>query len=193
MEGFVFCAVNNTEKIDSRIFEAWMKILSRVNKSVLWLSQTLSPSIKINLREAAKERGINGDRLIFAKRVADKAIHLSRHKLAGLFLDTTTLNASTTALDALWAGLPVLTVRGGRFASRIATSHLHAIGLEDMVSESLTEYEERAVHLAMQPDELGDIRQRLSENRETHPLFQIQRFCATFEKCLEGIHKNHPK
>lgn len=190
-DGFVFCAFNNPEKIDSTIFDTWMNILRRVPKSVLWLSRTLSPAVETNLRAAAKSREIEGDRLIFAQRVSDKAVHLSRQRLAGLFLDTATLNASTTAIDALWTGLPVLTVHGTRFSSRIATSHLKAIGLDDMICQSLTAYEDRAVYLATHPDDLDEIRQRLIENRETYPLFRGEQFCADFEQCLEMIYRTH--
>lgn len=192
-KGFVFCAFNNPEKIDSKIFDSWMRILRSVDKSVLWLSRTLSPLVEKNLREAASLRGVNEERLIFAERIPNKAVHLSRHKLAGLFLDTITLNASTTALDSLWAGLPVLTVRGSRFSSRIAASHLHAVGLDDMVSPSLLDYERRAIHLATHPNELNEIRKRLTSNLETHPLFQIRRFCANFEKGLEKAYESRPR
>ncbi len=189
-ESFVFCVFNNPEKIDGKIFDTWMNILRRVNGSILWISETLSANVKKHLRAAARTQEIDDTRLVFAERIADKSVHLARHKLADLFLDTITLNASTTALDALWSGLPVLTIHGTRFASRIATSHLNAIGLEDMVCKSLPEYEMRAVDLATTPVKLKEIKKRLSKNLRTHPLFQTSRFCANLEKCLEAIYRN---
>ena len=186
-KSFVFCVFNNPEKIDSRVFKTWMNILRRVDGSVLWISSTLNASVELNLRTAAAKYEIEGSRLVFAERIPDKSVHLARHKLADLFLDTITLNASTTALDALWSGLPVLTVHGTRFASRIATSHLNAVGLNDMVCKSLSEYEERAVDLGRNRAGLEDIKQRLSKNLGAYPLFQTSRFCANLERCLEAI------
>ncbi|MHB1204219.1 MAG: O-linked N-acetylglucosamine transferase, SPINDLY family protein [Rhodospirillaceae bacterium] len=190
-EGFVFCAFNNPEKIDRTIFDAWMRILARVEGSVLWLSQTLSPAVAHNLRAAAAARGIDGARLIFAARLPDKAEHLPRHRLCGLFLDTLALNASTTALDALWSGLPLLTVPGPRFGSRIAASFLRALGLDDLIVPTLEAYEARAVHLATHPEELGALRARLAANRESRPLFKIEAFCRALEACLDRIHQDH--
>lgn len=180
-DGFVFCAFNNPEKIDTVIFGAWMRILSRVEGSVLWLSRTLSPAVEDNLRAAAAKRGIGGERLVFAARLSDKARHLARHYLCGLFLDTLTLNASTTALDALWSNLPVLTVSGARFGARIAESFLRAAGLGEMVVPDLAAYEDRAVHLATHPDALAAIHSQLADNLETSPLFDIERFCRALE------------
>lgn len=185
--GFVFCAFNNPEKIDSVIFDAWMRILARVEDSVLWLSRTLSPAVEENLRATASKRGIDGQRLVFAGRLPDKARHLARHYLCGLFLDTLTLNASTTALDALWSGLPLLTIHGPRFGARIATSFVRAIGLEDMIVPDLAAYEERAVYLATHPDALAEIHSRLADNLETQPLFDIGRFCRALEAGLAEI------
>jgi protein O-GlcNAc transferase len=190
-EGFVFCAFNNPEKIDRTVFDVWMRILGRVDGSVLWLSRTLSAAVVDNLRAAATAQGIDGARLIFAPRLPDKAGHLARHRLCGLFLDTLTLNASTTALDALWSGLPVLTVPGARFGSRIAASFLRAVGLDDMIVPTLEAYEARAVHLATQPEALRIIHTRLADNRATHPLFQIEAFCRKLETCLDRIDRNH--
>lgn len=186
-DGFVFCAFNNPEKIDTVVFGAWMRILSRVDGSVLWLSRTLSPAVEENLRAAAVRRGIAGERLVFAGRLPDKARHLARHYLCGLFLDTLTLNASTTALDALWSGLPVLTVSGTRFGARIAESFLRAAGLDEMVAPDLAAYEERAVYLAGHPDALAAIHARLSEKLETRPLFDIGRFCGALEAQVAEI------
>ncbi len=189
--GFVFCAFNNPEKIDTPTFDVWMRILRRVPDSVLWLSVTQSRSLAENLRKEAEARGIKGDRLVFAARLPDKAAHLARHRHAGLFLDTLGLNASTTALDALWAGLPLLTVTGPRFASRIATSFLKALDMPEMACRTALEFEERAVTLARNPAALAAARDRLAINLTSQPLFQIDAFCRKLEAALIGIAANH--
>lgn len=189
--GFVFCAFNSPEKIDTPTFDLWMRILKRVPGSILWLSRTKSPAITENLRKEAEVRGISGARIVFATRVADKAAHFARHRHAGLFLDTLGLNASTTALDALWAGLPLLTVPGPRFASRIATTFLKALDLPDLICRTPFEYEERAVILAMSPAALDDVRKRLATHRTARPLFQIGAFCRTLEAALIGLRAKH--
>ena len=192
-EGFVFCAFNNPEKIDRSIFESWMRILARVDKSVLWLSRGQASVVADNLRTAALANGIAGERLVFADRLPDKAQHFARHPLAGLLLDTPFLNASTTALDAMWSGVPVLTVAGSVFGSRLAASHVRALGMGDMIVESREAYENRAVHLATHPEELAEIRARVASARYSQPLFDINRFCRNMEACLEEIHRNHPR
>ena len=184
---FVFCAFNNPEKIDRRVFDAWMRILKAVDGSVLWLSPGDTIRFRENIRLAAAVAGVAPERIIFADRVADKKTHLARHRQCGLFLDTLTLTAATTALDALWAGLPVLTVRGGRFASRVATSLLKAIGLDEMVCGTLTDYETRAIYLAKNPDALATLHKKLKDNRDTQPLFQIATFARDLEGALEAI------
>ncbi|MCA0200024.1 MAG: hypothetical protein LCH56_04260 [Proteobacteria bacterium] len=189
--GFVFCAFNNPEKIDTPTFDLWMRILRRVPESVLWLSITQSKSIVENLRKEAESRGIKGDRLVFAARVPDKSVHFARHRHAGLFLDTLGLNASTTALDALWAGLPVLTVTGPRFASRIATSFLKALDMPDLICRNALEFEERAVTLATKASALTAARDRLATNLTSQPLFQIETFCRKLEAALIGIAASH--
>ena len=188
---FVFCAFNNPDKIDTPTFDLWMRILKRVPGSVLWLSRTQSAAIVENLRREAEARGVAGSRLIFAARVSDKAAHFARHRHAGLFLDTLGLNASTTALDALWAGVPLLTVTGPRFASRIATTFLKTLDLPDLICRTPAEFEERAVALAASPEALADIRKRLATNRTLGPLFQIEAFCRTLETALIGLHAKH--
>ncbi len=186
-EAFVFCAFNNPEKIDRSVFESWMRILARVENSVLWLSQASSPLAADNLRATAAALGIAGSRLIFATRVPDKSHHLGRHMLCGLFLDTFSLNASTVALDALWAGLPVLTLEGPRFGARIAATFLRSLGLEDMIVGSRAAYEDRAVELAGNPEALAEVHARLADARYTKPLFQVDGFCRALEATLEGI------
>jgi tetratricopeptide (TPR) repeat protein len=191
VQGFVFCAFNNPEKLSREAFDAWMRILAAVDGSVLWLSDRPGSQTSVNLRARAEDLGIAGDRLIFAKRLPDKAMHLARHKLCGLFLDTLTLNASTTALDALWSGLPLVTVQGNRFASRIASTMLQSIGLDDMICRSLAEYEAKAVALAKDPAALATVARRLTDNRDTWPLFAIERFCRNLESAFDTMWQHH--
>jgi protein O-GlcNAc transferase len=190
-KAFVFCAFNNPEKIDRAVFESWMRILGRVEGSVLWLSQTASAAVVENLKVHAAALGIDGARLIFAARLPDKARHLGRHGLCDLFLDTFTLNASTTALDALWAGLPVLTLEGARFGSRIAATFLRNLGLETLIVQTVRDYEDRAVALATNPAVLDEVRGQLADARYTRPLFQIDQFCRGLETALERIFQDH--
>ncbi|MEH2123759.1 O-linked N-acetylglucosamine transferase family protein [Nostoc sp.] len=131
--GFVFCCFNNNYKIEPQIFDVWMRILTAVPGSVLWLTVKFS-NAEDNFRREAQARGINSDRLIFAQYSHIKAEHLARHQLADLFLDTLYYNAHTTANDALWAGLPVLNCIGKTFASRVGASLLKAVGLPDLIA-----------------------------------------------------------
>jgi predicted O-linked N-acetylglucosamine transferase (SPINDLY family) len=157
----------------------------------LWLSITQSAAIAGNLRREAEERGIAGERLVFAQRLPDKAAHLARHRQAGLFLDTLGLNASSTALDALWAGLPLLTVAGDRFASRIAADFLACLDLPELVCRSPAEFEQRAVELATTPGRLEQLRARLDARREAAPLFRIGDFCRKLEATLSELQARH--
>ena len=177
--GFVFCCFNNNYKINPPIFDVWMRLLDAVEHSVLWLLRDL-PTAEVNLRREAAARGIDPSRLVFADR-APTEDHLARHRLADLFLDTLPCNAHTTASDALWAGLPVLTCLGKTFAGRVAASLLHAIGLPELVTNSFEEYEALAFHLATHPDSLAAIKARLAANRLTHPLFDTPRLCRNLE------------
>lgn len=185
--GFVFCAFNNPEKIDRAVFECWMGILKRTPGSVLWLSRAQSPEVEGNFRAAAAAAGVDGARLVFAARVPDKASHMARHQLAGLFLDTFTYNANSTALDALWAGLPVLTCAGDRFGARFGAMALKALGLEELITRTAAEYADRAVHLATHEDELDELRGLLAGNRYTEPLFRTDQFCRGLEDALEHM------
>ncbi len=190
--GVVFGAFNNPEKIDRRIFAAWMKILAGVPGSVLWLSRLRDVTGQIgSLRRHAAAHGIEPARLVFAERLAQKADHLARHRHIDLFLDTITLNASTTALDALWAGVPLLTVRGDCFANRISSTMLEGVGLADMIVQDLDAYVARAIHLASHREELAAIGARLRQNRERMPLFDIARFARHLEAGYEAIWARH--
>jgi protein O-GlcNAc transferase len=142
---------------------------------VVWLSQA-NETVVGNLRAAAAARQIDPDRLVFAPRLDDAADHLARLCLADLFLDTLPYNAHATACDALWAGLPVVTCRGKAFAGRVAASLLEAVGLPDLVTQSLAEYEALALRLARDPVALAAVKARLSRNRATSPLFDADRF-----------------
>jgi protein O-GlcNAc transferase len=173
--GFVFCCFNQSYKLLPATFDIWMRLLARVEASVLWLS-ALNATAAGNLRAQAQARGIDPARLIFARRVASVADHLARQRLADLFLDTLPYNAHSTASDALWAGLPVLTCLGRTFAGRAAASLLHAVGLPELVTDSPEEYEALARKLALEPAALLALRSKLAANRLTHPLFDTDRF-----------------
>lgn len=185
--GFVFCCFNNNYKIEPQIFDVWMRILAAVPGSVLWLLVRF-PAAEDNLKREAQARGINSDRLIFAK-YHPKAEHLARHQLADLFLDTLFYNAHTTASDALWAGLPVLTCIGKTFASRVAASLLTAVGLPDLITNNLEQYEQLAIHLGNSHTALAELKQRLAQNRTTYPLFDTPRFTRNLEQAYSAMWK----
>ncbi|MGP0090121.1 MAG: tetratricopeptide repeat protein [Xanthobacteraceae bacterium] len=172
--GFVFCCFNNNWKITPDVFSVWMRLLGTIEGSVLWLLRD-NESAERNLRKEAQARGIDPLRLIFAGRLPFDE-HLARHRLADLFLDTLPCNAGATASDALWGGLPVLTCEGAAFAGRVAASLLYAVGLPELVTNSLEEYEGLALRLATDPPRLQSIRRGLGANRLTHPLFDTDRF-----------------
>jgi protein O-GlcNAc transferase len=184
-QGFVFCCFNNTYKITSRIFDIWMRLLHRVEGSVLWLFDA-HPDVRANLAREAAGRGIDPARLVFAPRV-QMSDHLVRQKLADLFLDTQPYNAHTTASEALWVGLPVLTISGATFAGRVAASLLQAMGAPELITNSPAEYEQRALYLASHPDELADLRHKLALNRETSPLFDTPRFARHLEAAFQRM------
>ncbi len=173
-EGFVFCCFNNNYKITPDLFTLWMRLLHQVSGSVLWLLED-NPVATRNLRAEARLRGIAPERLVFAPRVTAGA-HLARHRRADLCLDTLPYNAHTTASDALWAGLPVLTCAGETFAGRVAASLLSAAGLPELITQDLDHYAALALELARNPARLREIRARLAHNRGTCPLFATDRF-----------------
>jgi SAM-dependent methyltransferase len=151
-----------------------------VEGSVLWLFED-NLQVADNLRREAVQRGIESSRLVFAQRMP-LAEHLARHRSADLFLDTLPCNAHTTASDALWAGLPLLTLTGESFASRVAASLLNAIHLSELITSTQEEYEALAIELATNPEKLGKIRQKLAQNRFTTPLFDTKRFTRNLEQ-----------
>jgi len=188
--GFIFCCFNNNHKITPETFDSWMRILGRVDHSVLWLSQN-EPTAASNLRREAMRRGVDGGRLIFADRMSSMSEHLARHRVADLFLDTLPYNAHATALDALWAGLPVLTCVGEGFASRVAASLLSAIELPELITTTRTQYENLAVDLALDPQHLGEIRQKLARNRLKAPLFDTKAFTRHLEAAYTKMHERY--
>ncbi len=178
-QGFVFCCFNNAYKITPDLFDIWMRLLRAVPNSVLWLLDD-NPWAKANLRREASAREVAPQRIVFAPK-APQADHLARHPLADLFLDTIPYNAHTTASDALWAGLPLVTCAGDNFACRVAGSLLGAIGISELVTASLEEYEALALRLARDGDLLAGFRARLARNKWTHPLFDTERFARNIE------------
>jgi protein O-GlcNAc transferase len=184
-KGFVFCCFNKNYKITPPMFDIWMRLLRAVEGSVLWLFRA-NRAAEGNLQKEAAARGIDPARLVFADRVSLEQ-HLARHRLADLFLDTLPYNAHTTASDALWAGLPLVTCRGNSFAGRVATSLLHAAGLPELVTNSLEDYEALALRLATEPALLAGLRKRLQQNRLTCPLFDTDRFRRHIEAAYETM------
>jgi protein O-GlcNAc transferase len=176
--GFVFCCFNNNYKITPDMFAAWMRLLNAVEGSVLWL--LADRGSEDNLRREAASRGIDPRRLVLASRLPLDA-HLARHRVADLFLDTAPVNAHTTASDALWAGLPLITCAGRSFVSRVAASLLSAVGLPELVTTDLREYEELALALARTPERLAELRGKLEAGRATASLFDTARTCRQLE------------
>jgi predicted O-linked N-acetylglucosamine transferase (SPINDLY family) len=181
--GFVFCCVNISSKIMPHIFARWMSILRHTPGSVLWLLDT---SAAVNLRREAAARGVDAGRLIFAPGMA-WADHLARLAHADLCLDTQPYGAHTTASDALWAGVPVLTCAGGSFAARVAASLLKAAGLPEMITTTLDDYEACAVNLARHPERIAALKQKLAGNLKTAPLFDTARFTLHLEEAFEKM------
>jgi protein O-GlcNAc transferase len=176
--GFVFCCFNHNWKITAPIFDVWMRLLAKVEGSVLWLLEG-NATIGANLRKEAAARGIAPERLIFASRTTPDQ-HLARQQLADLFLDTLPYNAHTTASDALWAGLPLITLPGNSFPARVAASILHAANLPELIAADLAGYESLALKLAHDPTALTAIREKLA-NKSAMPLFDTARFTRKLE------------
>jgi protein O-GlcNAc transferase len=186
--GLVLCAFTNAYKINPPVFDIWMRLLREVPQSVLWL-RGMGNEARENLLREAQTRGVEGARLIFAPHVPSMAEHLGRHRLADLYLDTLPYNAHSTACDALWAGVPVLTCAGRSFAARVAASALTAVGLPELITHSLEEYERRALELAQQPQRLQELRTRLEQRRLSSPLFDTARLCRGLEAAYLEMHE----
>jgi protein O-GlcNAc transferase len=186
---FVFCSFNNGYKFNPAMFDIWCRLLVARPGSVLWLVAD-APEVEMNLRREAGQRGVDAARIIFANRVSYHE-HLGRQILADLFLDTLPFNAGTTASDALWAGLPVLTCPGDTFAGRMAGSLLRAAGLPELITHSLEEYEQRALTLSGPGSELKDLRGRLQSASRNSALFDTTRFCRHLEAAYQEMRKQH--
>jgi protein O-GlcNAc transferase len=188
---FVFCCFNQSHKISAASFDVWMRLLARIDGSVLWLSH-MNACAMDNLRRAAAERGIDPARVIFAPRLDRIEDHLARHRHADLFLDTLPYNAHSTAIDALWAGLPVVTCLGSAFPGRVGASLLAAAGLPELVTGTLEDYEALAAKLAGDVSLRHAIRGRLEENRAS-PLFDMDRLCRHIEAAYRTMWDIHSR
>jgi predicted O-linked N-acetylglucosamine transferase (SPINDLY family) len=187
---FVFCCFNNPYKISPVVFAVWMRLLHAVEAAVLWLTDG-SDALKRNLRREAAACGIAPERLVFAPRLPELGDHLARYRLADLFLDTLPYNAHTTASDALSAGLPLLTCRGGTFAARVAGSLLDTLGLPELISDDLGRYEASALQLATEPALLAALRARLSLAIPTSALFDVPRYTHDLESLFTRMVERH--
>lgn len=185
-DGFIFCCFNNNYKITPDIFGVWMRLLLKLDGSILWLLQD-NPAASKNLRKAAQVLGVDPDRLIFAPRMPLEE-HLARHRLADFFLDTLPYNAHTTASDALWAGLPLLTCLGTTFPGRVAASLLQAVGLPELITLNIEDYEKQATMLALDHQRLSELKNRLTNNLGSCPLFDTDRFRQHIETAYTIMH-----
>ena len=187
-DAFVFACFNTAHKVLPGVFDAWLRILAAVPGSVLWLTPG-SKARAENFRAVAARSGLDPTRLVFAERVPGRAEYLGRLRLADLFLDTVPFNAHSTARDALWAGLPVLTCSGRSFAARVGASLVRAAGLPELATESLEEYEALAIQLARSPGTLAELRARLQDPLRTAPLFDMHRRCRHLEWAYRAMHQ----
>ena len=188
---FVLCCFNNSYKISPKEFNIWMSLLKKIENSVLWLIDS-NKWAKQNLREEAENYGIAGNRLVFAKQLPHSD-HLARLKLADLFLDTFNVNAHTTTSDALWAGTPVITKLGNGFASRVAASILKAVGLPELVVQNEKEYEGLILEIVNSPNKLLKIKEKLSFNKLSKPLFNYEIYISHLEDAYVQVFENHSK
>ena len=186
--GVVLCAFTNAYKINPPVFAVWMRLLREIAGSVLWL-RGMGEAARGNLQREAQRCGVASSRLVFAPQVAGMAEHLGRQSLADLYLDTQPYNAHSTACDALWAGVPVLTCAGRSFASRVAASVLRAVGLPELITHTLEEYEAQALELLRAPAKLGELREKLSRQRLTAPLFDTERYTRHLERAYLAMHE----
>ncbi|MDA8881569.1 tetratricopeptide repeat protein [Alphaproteobacteria bacterium] len=186
---FVFCCFNNNYKISPVEFDIWMRLISKVEGSVLWLLKS-NRWAEQNLLQEAEKRGIKKDRLVFAEKLPPHE-HLARHKHADLFIDTFNYNAHTTASDALWVGLPIVTKMGQGFATRVAGSLLNAIGLPELITKNEQDYESLILELATNPDRLSKVKEKLKANCFTHPLFDTEQYTKYLEDGYQQTYQNY--
>jgi protein O-GlcNAc transferase len=191
-QGFVFCCSNQSHKISAASFDVWMRLLARVDGSVLWLSH-MNDAATDNLRRAASARAIDPARVMFAPRLDRTEDYLARYRRADLFLDTLPYNAHSTAIDALWAGLPIVTCTGAAFPGRVGASLLKAAGLPELVTHNLEDYEALAARLASDAGLLQTTRARLEKNRATHPLFDMDRLRRHVEAAYRSMWDIHAR
>ena len=184
-DAFVFCCFNRHDKIEPEVFSTWMKIMQQVPNSIFWLSDCLE-EVKNNLHHAAAKYNISPQRILFASKL-DEADYLARYQVTDLFLDTFIYNAGSTGTAALWGGVPLLTCAGQTNAGRIGASLCAAVGLEEMICQTKDEYEQKAVYLSQNPEELASIRKRLNTNKEKMPLFNLPQFVADLEAALWAL------
>lgn len=182
-DALVFCSFNSPYKVSPDEFEIWMKLLKLVPDSVLWF-YAVDEAIHGNIRAEAKKRGVVPERIVFAG-FAKQEDHLARLPLADIFLDTFNVNAHTTASDALWAGVPVVTKTGKQFAARVATSLLHSVGLDELATTTPQQYQALALKLARDPVYLADVKARVKKGIETGPLYDTEKFTRDFEALME--------
>lgn len=180
---FVFCSFNNPYKTSPKVFKIWIGLLKEVPGSVLWLLEP-SEAGKETLIQEAQKQGIMASRIIFAKRVP-QAAHRSRLPQADLFLDTFNYNAHTTASEALWSGVPVITMPGKQFSARVAASLLTCIGLDDLIAETPEQYQALALRIARKPEYLAEIKTRLRDGITNGPLYNTELFTRNFEALME--------
>ena len=186
---FVFCCFNQNYKITPSVFDIWMRLLKKVEKSVLWLIKDNDVAV-YNLKKEAEKRGVKSDRIIFAKHMPVSE-HLARHKIADLFVDTFPYTAHTTCSDALWSGLPVITRTGQSFASRVAGSLLNAVNLKELITKTEKEYEDLILKLAKNPNQLKEIKNKLKKNRLKEPLFNSKLYTKKIESAYKKIYERY--
>jgi protein O-GlcNAc transferase len=188
-DAFVFCCFNNNYKISTNEFDIWMRLLTKVEKSVLWLRQSNQFS-QINMMNEAKKCNVDPSRLVFANKITMNK-HLARHRLADLFVDTFAFNAHTTASEALWAGLPLVTKIGKGFAARVAGSLLNAVGLPELITETEQDYEALILKLATNPMKLAEVKEKLATNCLTQPLFNSELYTKHLEEGYQQAYQNY--
>jgi len=185
-ESFVYCCFCQSYKITRHTFETWMRILDAVPHGLLWLQHN-NEWADDQLRKQALNYGIDPERLVFAKKIADRTSYIAQYMAADLFLDTQIYNAHSTACEALWAGLPVLTCLGETYATRVGASLLSSVGLSELIAKNMSEYEDIAIKYAQRPDTLHNLQQRLITNRSSHPLFDTAQSVANLETAYTQI------
>jgi protein O-GlcNAc transferase len=187
---FVFCSFNNSYKFNGQLLDGWSRILQSVHNSVIWIPEN-NELFKLNIKKEFQQRKIDGTRIIFSKRLENISDHLVRISLADLFLDTYPFNAHSTGIDSLKAGVPIVTLIGNSFASRVAASLLNAIGLPELIASTQDQYEALAIELALNPDKLSAIKLKLAKNKLTEPLFNTPLFTRNLESLYTKMYNRY--